>query len=120
MDNKKNEKIFIIVVAVACIVSILILTSSNPQTNSNKNTGITRVTTTTNRIKNYQQIYDEYSQKLRVAGPTSSINEMAEIVNEGVMKMAEYMYSASGTDGQYQTYQEWSGKLYDVYLNECR
>lgn len=70
--------------------------------------------------KNYEQIYDEYSQKLREAGPTSSISEMADILNEGVEKMAEYMYSAKGTDGQYATYEEWGKKLMDVYLEECR
>lgn len=74
-------------------------------------------TTTT---KNYQQIYNEYSQKLINAGATSSIKEMATILNEGVTKMAQYMYSASGTDGQYATYQSWVNKLTEVYMNSCR
>ena len=77
-------------------------------------------TTPSSYKQNYQQIYEEYSQKLINAGPTSSINEMAEICQEGVMKMAEYMYSASGTDGQYATYQDWVNKLTEVYLNNCR
>jgi len=75
---------------------------------------------TTTTLKNYQQIYNEYSQKLISAGPTSSINEMANICNEGVTKMAQYMYSAKGTDGQYATYENWASKLYDVYINNCR
>ena len=75
---------------------------------------------TTTTLKNYQQIYNEYSQKLINAGPTSSINEMANILYEGVTKMARYMYSAKGTDGQYATYQSWVDKLYDVYMNNCR
>ncbi|MBR3324458.1 MAG: hypothetical protein IKG14_00190 [Clostridia bacterium] len=70
--------------------------------------------------KNYQEIYDEYSKKLIDAGPTSSISEMAEICNEGVTKMAEYMYLASGTDGQYETYESWADKLFDVYMENCR
>lgn len=74
-------------------------------------------TTTT---KNYQQIYNEYSQKLINAGATSSISEMATILNDGVTEMARYMYSASGTDGQYATYQSWVDKLYNVYMNNCR
>ena len=45
---------------------------------------------------------------------------MATICNEGVTKMAQYMYSASGTDGQYATYQSWVDKLYNVYINNCR
>ena len=31
--------------------------------------------------------------------------------------MAQYMYSAKGTDGQYATYENWASKLYDVYIN---
>ncbi|MCL2628035.1 MAG: hypothetical protein FWD44_04965 [Oscillospiraceae bacterium] len=68
----------------------------------------------------YQQIYNEYAQKIRTAAPTSSIMELAEVTNEGILKMAEYMFSASGTDGQYATYEEWAGKLYDVYMAEAR
>ena len=70
--------------------------------------------------KNYQQIYDEYSKKLINAGPTSSITEMAQICNEGVQEMASYMFTASGTDGQYATYESWAGKLYDVYIKNVR
>lgn len=73
-----------------------------------------------NTHKNYQQIYNEYSQKLITSGPTSSIKEMAAILNEGVTKMAEYMYSASGTDGQYSTYQSWVNRLTEVYMSNCR
>ena len=96
--------------------------SSDKQTTTTTNTypSTTNKPSTTTTLKNYQQIYDEYSQKLISAGPTSSINEMAEICNEGISKMAQYMYSASGTDGQYSTYQSWVDKLYNVYLNNCR
>lgn len=95
-------------------------------TNSNNSNNNFNNSTTTNKPSNtttsvgYQQIYNEYSQKLKNAGPTSSINEMAKILNEGMTKMAQYMYSAKGTDGQYATYQSWAGKLYDVYMSECR
>lgn len=91
--------------------------------NSKKTTPTTSVTTnypTTTTLKNYQQIYNEYSQKLINSGPTSSITEMANILNEGVTKMAQYMYSASGTDGQYATYESWVDKLTQVYMNNCR
>lgn len=74
----------------------------------------------TSTVRGYQQIYDEYAEKLRKAGPTSSITEMAEICNDGIYEMARYMYSAKGTEGQYATYESWSEKLFDVYMNEVR
>lgn len=71
-------------------------------------------------ISKYEQIYNEYAKKIRDAAPNVSITELAEISNEGVSKMAEYMYSAKGTDGQYATYEKWSQKLMDVYMKEAR
>ena len=68
----------------------------------------------------YQAIYDEYAARLRNECPTLSLNECAELNNEGVSKMADYMWSAKGTDGQYATYEEWAGKLMDVYLESAR
>lgn len=64
----------------------------------------------------YQAIYDEYSARIQSECPVLSMTECAELSNEGVSKMAEYMYKAKGTDGQYATYQTWAGKLYDVYM----
>lgn len=68
----------------------------------------------------YQAIYDEYSVRIQNECPTLSISECTELSHEGVSKMAEYMYKASGTDGQYETYQTWAGKLYDVYMASFR
>ena len=65
----------------------------------------------------YQAIYDEYSARLQNECPNLSMAECAELSNEGVSEMAEYMYTAKGKDGQYQTYEEWSQKLYDVYMS---
>lgn len=81
---------------------------------------LTKRPNTNNSSSTYQSIYNEYAQKLRQAGPTSSINEMAEILNDGIGKMASYMWRAKGTDGQYATYEKWAGKLMDVYLENCR
>lgn len=64
----------------------------------------------------YQAIYDEYSARIQSECPVLSMTECAELSNEGVSEMAEYMYRARGTDGQYATYQTWAGKLYDVYM----
>ena len=71
-------------------------------------------------VSKYEQIYNEYAQKIKDAAPTSSITELAKLSNEGVSKMAEYMLTAKGTDGQYATYGEWAGKLMAVYMNEAR
>lgn len=68
----------------------------------------------------YQAIYDEYAARLRKECPSLSMTECAKISSEGTTKMAEYMYDASGTDGQYQTYSDWATKLSDVYMAEAR
>lgn len=68
----------------------------------------------------YESIYNEYAARLRAECPSLSMMECAELSNEGVEKMAEYMWRASGKDGQYETYSEWATKLYDVYMAEAR
>lgn len=80
----------------------------------------TKETTEKKTYSNYEQIYDEYSQKIKEAAPNVGISELAEILSDGVSEMADYMWRAKGTDGQYATYDEWAGKLYDVYMSECR
>ncbi len=84
--------------------------TSKPQPATNQNSGAC----------GYQCIYDQYAARLRSECPSLSITECAEINNEGIEKMADYMWKASGTDGQYATYEEWSGKLFDVYLESAR
>lgn len=126
----KKSPVGVIVSVIIFIAGIIILVHSQINTfdyakkydqyKGNKKTTTTQTTTSTITLKNYQQIYNEYSQKLINAGPTSSINEMATILDEGVTKMAQYMYSAKGTDGQYATYQSWADKLCDVYINNCK
>ena len=132
--NRPNNPILTAICLIIAIVAIILFITNTfdfatkydqvPKTKSTTTYDYptTTTTTTTNKttLKNYQQIYNEYSQKLIVAGPTSSISEMANILNEGVTQMAKHMYSASGTDGQYATYQSWVDKLYAVYMNECR
>ncbi len=43
------------------------------------------------------------------------VEKLAELSNEGVEKMAELMLT-DGSDG----YTEWSGKLYDVYMEQSQ
>lgn len=68
----------------------------------------------------YEKILNQYTAKLKRECPTLSMMECAEISNEGMVKMAEYMYTAKGTDGQYATYEKWAGKLIEVYMQEAR
>lgn len=68
----------------------------------------------------YEKIYNEYSEKLKKQCPTLSMLECAELSNEGISKMADYMYRASGIDGQYTTYETWAKKLTEIYLQEAR
>ena len=68
----------------------------------------------------YEKIFNDYSARLKSECPVLSITECAEIANEGISKMAKYMYEAKGTDGQYSTYETWASKLMDVYTNEAR
>ena len=70
--------------------------------------------------RSYQAIYDEYSARLQNECPNLSMTECAELSNEGVTEMARYMYTAKGKDGQYDTYEEWSQKLYDVYMSSVQ
>lgn len=70
--------------------------------------------------RSYQAIYDEYSARLQNECPNLSMTECAELSNEGVTEMARYMYTAKGKDGQYGTYEEWSQKLYDVYMSSVQ
>lgn len=130
-NNRQNNPIVTVICIVVAIIGLAMYINSSydlatkwnrmPSTKPTTTYDYPTSTITPNTtLKNYQQIYNEYSQKLKSAGPTSSINEMANILNEGVTKMAQYMYSASGTDGQYATYQSWVDKLFTVYMNECR
>lgn len=97
--------------------------ATTPATTSTKSTNVSTSTpstppssTDTSSATGYQAIYDQYAAKLRSECPNLSITDCATISNEGITKMAEYMYKAHGTDGQYQTYSDWAGKLTDVYM----
>ncbi|MDD4027290.1 MAG: hypothetical protein PHO75_03845 [Candidatus Shapirobacteria bacterium] len=92
--------------------------NQNKQSNTQEQTS--EETPTAAIIKGYQEIYDEYVARLKSECPKLAMTECAELSNEGVAEMAKYMYSAKGTDGQYQTYEKWSGKLMDVYMQEVK
>lgn len=89
----------------------------------------------------YQEILDAYTVKLQAATPglieeynaeaaentggleglaticNEKVSSLAEISMEGIQEMANiYLHVGDGTDNEYQ---EWSGKLQDVYLTEA-
>lgn len=125
---KENIFTVLIILAMVFVCTLLFITFSdtdfNLPNNSAASTDTTKDKTNSSEFKNtkynYEKIYDEYSARLKKECPTLSITECAEISNEGVTKMAEYMYSALGTDGQYATYEQWANKLMDVYLEEAK
>lgn len=94
--------------------------ANNEMNSSDSSSSSSHSTPSSSSSSTYQGIYDTYSARLRSECPTKSMTECAEIVNEGVEKMAEYMWEASGTDGQYETYSSWASKLYDVYMESAR
>lgn len=91
--------------------------------------------------KTYEEILEEYSQKMREATPrliaeyqeeakqnqdgitglaelsNNKVSELADINSEGTQEMAKiYMYNGNGS---YDEYSEYSGKLFDVYMEEA-
>nr|DAY37932.1 MAG TPA: lipoprotein [Caudoviricetes sp.] len=89
----------------------------------------------------YQEVLDVYTVKLQEATPglieeynaeatentggleglaticNEKVSALAEISMEGIQEMANiYLHVGDGTDDEYQ---EWSGKLQDVYLTEA-
>lgn len=91
--------------------------------------------------KTYEEILEEYSQKMREATPRliseyqeeakqnqngitglaelsqKKMEKLANINSEGTEEMSKiYMYNGNGS---YDEYSEWSGKLFDVYMEEA-
>ena len=89
----------------------------------------------------YQEVLDAYTAKLQEATPglieeynaeaaentegleglaticNEKVSALAEISMDGIQEMANiYLHVGDGTDDEYQ---EWSGKLQDVYLTEA-
>ncbi len=92
------------------------------------------------KYSSYEDIYNEYKQKIIDATPglveeynneaasnnaglegldeicNNKIAELAEISNEGVSEMADFMLKNG--NGSYSDYEDWSGKLMQVYMDE--
>jgi hypothetical protein len=112
--------------------------SSEASGNNSEQSGITN---DNSNETSYEDILNEYSQKLRDATPVlieeyneeaksnqdglmglatlsnKKVSALAEISLEGTQKMANlHIYSGSGS---YDEYSEWAGKLQDVYVEEA-
>lgn len=90
----------------------------------------------------YEEIYNEYAKKLTDATPglineynteasantngldglasisNAKVEKLAQIETEGTEKMAQFMYIRGS--GKYDEYQNWAGKLYEVYDTEAK
>lgn len=99
-------------------------------------------TTNTSSKTTYEDIYNEYTQKLQDATPgligeynqeaaantdgvtglaticDKKISKLASISTEGTEKMAQLMYTSGS--GSYQDYEDWATKLNDVYITEAQ
>ena len=129
------KKIFTIILVSLTICAILV---GCGDTNSENNIGniIKKVS-----LDSYEDILNEYSQKLREATPrlieeyneeaksnqeglnglatlcNEKVSELAKISTEGMQEMATLYYKQS--DGSYDEYSEWAGKIQDVYMEEA-
>ncbi len=92
----------------------------------------------TSKYSSYEDIYNDYSKRIRDATPglieeykqeaaknnaginglaeisNSKVSDLAEISNDGVSEMADFMMHHGS--GDYSEYESWAGKLYDVYM----
>ncbi|EHF02784.1 hypothetical protein HMPREF1008_00429 [Olsenella sp. oral taxon 809 str. F0356] len=106
-----------------------------------KKTATSTPTKATKAVDTYESILAEYTEKLQAATPglieeynseaagnTEGIQGLAQISNakvtklagiesEGTSKMAGVMYGSGS--GSYDEYEEWAGKLYEVYEAEA-
>lgn len=125
------------------IVSSTTVTKKSPDTSTTTTTAPTTTTTTnTSSETTYEDIYNEYAQKLQDATPglideynqeaaantegvtglaticDKKISKLAAISTEGTEKMAQLMYTSGS--GSYQDYEDWAMKLSDVYMTEAQ
>jgi len=116
--------------------------TSEEDSSSSTTASTTTATTNTDSETTYEDIYNEYTQKLQDATPglideynqeaaantdgmtglaticNKKISELAKINTEGTKKMAQLMYTSG--NGSYQDYEDWAMKLSDVYTTEAQ
>lgn len=117
------------------------LNSDGSMRNENEQAESNNSTDSAKNGKTYKSILDEYTVKLRNATPglvkeykeearkntngltglaeicNNKIQELAEISTDGITEMAKLMYTTGS--GKYSEYEEWAGKLQDVYMDEA-
>lgn len=123
-------------------------TESKTDTSSTKEKAETKTETkveesaSSGKYSSYEDIYNDYKQRIIDATPglveeykeeaasntegleglaticNNKISALAEISNAGISEMADFMYKKGS--GKYSDYEEWSGKLMDVYMEESQ
>lgn len=123
-------------------------TESKTDTSSTKQKAETKTETkveesaSSGKYSSYEDIYNDYKQRIIDATPglveeykeeaasntegleglaticNDKIGALAEISNDGISEMADFMYKKGS--GKYSDYEEWSGKLMDVYMEESQ
>ena len=123
-----------LVLIVMC--AVLLMAGCSTQSSTNIEVPVEKV-----KASSYEDILEDYSQKLRDATPvlieeynkeaeanqdgleglaklsSEKTSELAKISNDGIQEMAKLYYKQS--NGKYEEYEEWAGKLYDVYMEEA-
>lgn len=140
-----KKKIVTLLIAGTLALSITACGGSGEDTSSADSTESTEETTEETPAPEeevtYQTILDDYTKQLQDATPglveeynteaaaaagdinklaeisNSKVEELAVICNNGVSEMAELM--TTNGDG-YSTYEEWAGKLQDVYTTQSQ
>ena len=117
-------------------------TSSTKQKAETKTETKVEESTSSGKYSSYEDIYNDYKQRIIDATPglveeykeeaasntegleglaticNDKISALAEISNDGISEMADFMYKKGS--GKYSDYEEWSGKLMDVYMEESQ
>lgn len=143
------KKIICFVLAILCVLPLGSCTANSSEVEDKTNNTQTKNNedgTVINDLQSalfdsYEDILNDYSQKLRDATPTlieeykkeaannqnglsglaklcnDKVSELAKISTEGIQKMAKLMYKSG--NGSYSEYSDWAEKLQDVYTEEA-
>ena len=134
----KKTNMILLVIAVICICMIALTACGTTSSESAAAPASTQETA----ASSYEDIYEEYAQKIKAATPslieeykaeaannTAGMNGLAELSNgkieklaaisvEGTEKMAALMLSSGS--GNSSEYDDWAAKLNSVYMEEAQ
>ncbi len=142
--QKKKRNPFKVVLIIAAVLIVIAVIGGGKDSSTPASTTQPDISSSSSQpkiTKTYQSVLDEYSKKIVDAVPglveeynqeaatntagleglaelsNNKIMKLAEISNEGIEEMAELMYTTGS--GKYEEYEEWAGKLMDVYTEEA-